>query len=443
MPSYRIALGSTLIIESGTAASPYFSGLSFSVSGLTYPTLGGAVNASATPITNVWSGVAFCDNREQTFYGQNIFTQPVVIGQAVSSTQAATLGQVVSYNNLSGTGGSPNVSSELSGVQSLAISTQNSISILEPEVITLQNNFSGLPATNLAPLENNQSGIASTLLIVQNKTTTLGSNQSGLTNTIGVVQSESNTSQSNISVLDSNFSGLQITTTTTQARTTVLTTNFSGLSNTIVAVQEDRPLPQWTYIPDGGLTPSAGTFTANSSVTGETSSIRFADQDLSGTDNWAALLSDVTQGGSFNAILVMTDLAGVTNLFSFTGSSFGTYFLSNVSSLVPTGPGNAWNGIYSVSFLPFQATLSVLFAQVGLTPIADGTYAINNLGGGGSNTYQSGILIAHTEDVTTLSLLFSQDSINPIADGTYPISGTLGGSNTYMSGILIANTEAS
>jgi hypothetical protein len=299
MPAYRIALGSRLIIEEGTTASPNYSGLSFEVSGLSYQTLGAAVNASSTPITNLWSGVAFTDNRAQVFRGQNSFTQPVVAQQAVLPGQLATIGQVASYNALSGTGGvagvtsiggasgiislsgltmvgqtltvisggGPNVTSQLSGVQTLAINNQGRITILESEVGPLQSGQSGTTSTlgiiqnqvtvlssnqsgiqsevsatqiSVTTLQSNYSGLTATEVNSQGRITVLSSNQSGIQNTLSSVQTLENT-------LVTNYSGLQIQGVSTQGRATVLTSNYSGLNNTVNALQAggigSTPLP--------------------------------------------------------------------------------------------------------------------------------------------------------------------------------------------------------
>jgi hypothetical protein len=253
MPSYRIALGSRLIIEEGTAQSPNYSGLTFEVSGISYPTLGAAVNASATEVTNLFSGTAYTDNRAQVFQGPTVFDQPITIAPASSSTQAASLSQVVSYTNLSGFGtevatlqsnqsgiqntisvlqsSGGNISSELSGVQTLAVSTQNQATVLTGNFSGLQNELLPLQL-EVVTLSNNQSGIQAIVVFTQYEGNVLGNNYSGLSAT------ELN-SQTRLSVLTSNYSGLQVEASSVQAEASILGRNFSGLNNTVVYLQDN------------------------------------------------------------------------------------------------------------------------------------------------------------------------------------------------------------
>lgn len=229
MPAYEISAKSRLQFELGEAPS-YLSGLTSFVSGVSYPTLGGAVNASATKISNLHSGVAWLE-RPQEFVAQQTFLQPVVGVSALNNNELTTLEQVVGIGQSGLT-----AIEQLSGIAPILLDTQ-------VRVTTQQEVLSGLQAEQLTQ-NGSLSGLDARTQGIQIAALIISSSISGVTNLATDAQTRVTATEvtvaahdvllgsliSGTATLTSSVSGLSTQATSTQARTTSLEGSASGLS---------------------------------------------------------------------------------------------------------------------------------------------------------------------------------------------------------------------
>lgn len=168
MVSYRLENGSIIILEATSKAS-------IRIGSTTHTTLGDAVNASSVKIRNVHSGLAWTDNRIQTFYGDTSFAQPITSPPATAAGHLPNLGQVTSL-----------LSSPIKGPlwnNALTLSGDYSLKVIDPDIevigttttAVLKLHFtSGLPGLNRSIVNSSAYNV---LLTTPN---TIGNDLSGL-----------------------------------------------------------------------------------------------------------------------------------------------------------------------------------------------------------------------------------------------------------------------
>lgn len=230
-PGYDVSKNSRLRLEQGTG--PAFSdGADILVGAQSFKTLGEAVNASATPVTNIsFNGTSFA-NDVSGIAATVVDTQRRV--STLEANQSGISSELSSLQDLIFDIGNSGVDLELrsvvSGLAPIIYETQAATSALVP-------NFSGLQSqvdyvqgvtTDLAnsgvdlQARDLISGVAAVAISTQKNNTILTANYSGLSALTVTTQHTTSSFADNVAVLNTVTTGLT-------AQTGVLTRNFSGL----------------------------------------------------------------------------------------------------------------------------------------------------------------------------------------------------------------------
>lgn len=151
-------------------------------------------------------------------------------------------------------------------------------------------------------------------------------------------------------------------------------------------------LPAWTWVAGGGV-PASGKFTTDSADPTLVTTINFSVTSKNGSSlPWDAILPTILLAPSA-ALLLLTDATGKSAFFSVSGVGGMSVSVSLFGT--PADYAAFTAGDYSLSLWLQRPSLEVVFAQSGVSPIADGNYNISGTLGG-TVSISHGIITAWT-----------------------------------------------